>query len=727
MATLVLTAVGTAIGGPIGASIGAVIGQQIDAAIFAPKARQGPRLSDLKIQTSSYGDAIPQIFGTLRVAGTVVWATDLIERRQKRSAGKGQPKVVEYSYSASLAVALSSRRIRRVRRIWADGRLLRDGNDVFAEQVRMRVHDGSADQPVDLLIASSLGLARASAFRGLAYVMLEELDLAAFGNRIPQMSFEVEADDGSVSVALVAGVLTKQTVMADPALMLAGFAASGARVRDALAPLAELAQLGLRRDAAKWALASAEAPQAGPTDPVVARIGPAVPLRAVEDRRMSLARVADAVSLRHYDPARDYQTSVQSAPVAGGGARAAMLELPGAMTAEHARSAAQRMALVAGDRRRTVTVRAGLGALALPIGAVLTLALTDEAAQRWRIMERVVADAGVRLTLVQHAALVSVGALAGDGGAAQVPGDLPGGTTLFAVFDAPGDGETAGNVPVRLVAAAGSDARWRGADLWWVGDPLAEPESLGRISSALALGVLAQPLAPAATWLVDRSAEVFVILANAGMELTSISHARMLAGGNRAMVGGEVIQFEQAVPLGGGQWRLTGLLRGRGGTDDVSGPHVLGTNFVLLDDFAVLPLPDSFALRVMATDAVIERQERGQIAMQQHGVPAGNRAVRPLSPVHGRAIWIAGGGWRIAWVQRSRAGARWPDGVGVPSGETAQRWRVQWRDTANILVEREVEEPQLELLAGAFDPATDATITQIGDFGVSPPLTVTLA
>ena len=54
MATLVLTAVGTAIGGPIGGAIGAMLGQQVDRAVFlSPKGRQGPRLSDLRVQTSS--------------------------------------------------------------------------------------------------------------------------------------------------------------------------------------------------------------------------------------------------------------------------------------------------------------------------------------------------------------------------------------------------------------------------------------------------------------------------------------------------------------------------------------------------------------------------------------------------------------------------------------------------------------------------------------------------
>ena len=108
MATLLLTALGTAIGGPLGGSLGALIGQQIDGRIFAPKGREGPRLKDLTLSTSSYGQPIPRQFGRMRVGGSVIWSTDLIETKRKQKSGKGQPSTTTYSYSASFAVALSS-------------------------------------------------------------------------------------------------------------------------------------------------------------------------------------------------------------------------------------------------------------------------------------------------------------------------------------------------------------------------------------------------------------------------------------------------------------------------------------------------------------------------------------------------------------------------------------------------------------------------------------------
>ena len=81
--------------------IGALIGQQADAMVFGGGTRQGPRLRELAITTSSYGQPIPRNFGRMRAAGTIIWSTDLIESKRKEKGRKGQPSTVSYSYSAS--------------------------------------------------------------------------------------------------------------------------------------------------------------------------------------------------------------------------------------------------------------------------------------------------------------------------------------------------------------------------------------------------------------------------------------------------------------------------------------------------------------------------------------------------------------------------------------------------------------------------------------------------
>ena len=84
MATLILTTVGSFFGGPIGGALGGYVGRQIDSAIFGgPKPREGARLNELTVQTSSYGTQIPGVLGKMRMAGTVIWASDLIEQKVK--------------------------------------------------------------------------------------------------------------------------------------------------------------------------------------------------------------------------------------------------------------------------------------------------------------------------------------------------------------------------------------------------------------------------------------------------------------------------------------------------------------------------------------------------------------------------------------------------------------------------------------------------------------------
>lgn len=156
MATLVLSAVGNAIGGPVGGTIGALIGQQVDQKIFGPGPQEGPRLKEVAVTTSTYGQPIPRHYGRMRVGGVVLWATDLREDRDV-SGGKGRPRTATYSYSASFAVLLASSPLERVGRIWADGNLLRGSAGDLKVAGTMRFHPGHCDARPDPLMLAALG------------------------------------------------------------------------------------------------------------------------------------------------------------------------------------------------------------------------------------------------------------------------------------------------------------------------------------------------------------------------------------------------------------------------------------------------------------------------------------------------------------------------------------------------------------------------------------------
>ncbi|UOM33838.1 glycoside hydrolase/phage tail family protein [Acuticoccus sp. I52.16.1] len=193
MATLVLQAAGQAVGGllgPVGAiagrAAGALAGNMIDHRIFGDNStRSVGRIDDVSVQTASEGNPIPKVYGRMRLAGTVIWATDFEEHTRTSAVGGkgGGPKVREYSYTANFAVGICEGPIARVGRIWADG------EPMDLAGVDYEVYTGRDDQEADPLIEAVEGTA--PAYRGLAYVVFKGLPIGPFGNRLPQLTFEV--------------------------------------------------------------------------------------------------------------------------------------------------------------------------------------------------------------------------------------------------------------------------------------------------------------------------------------------------------------------------------------------------------------------------------------------------------------------------------------------------------------------------------------------------------
>ena len=219
MGQLVTTVVGGIagfmIGGPMGAQIGMMLGGMIGATLFGPTI-YGPRLNDLKVTASTYGVAIPEIYGTVRIGGNLIWTSGIKETKKSSRAGKGGPKQTTYTYDATFAMGLCKGEVDDVLRIWADSKLIYDNTagatrkpqnpligifktifiDFFSSKkkkktIKMRLYRGSEDQLPDSLIEANEGVGNVSGHRGMAYVVFEKLQLEDFGNRIPQLTFEV--------------------------------------------------------------------------------------------------------------------------------------------------------------------------------------------------------------------------------------------------------------------------------------------------------------------------------------------------------------------------------------------------------------------------------------------------------------------------------------------------------------------------------------------------------
>lgn len=220
-------------GGPIGALIGFAIGAIVGAFLFPTKQQtirtEGPRLSELKIQSSQYGQAIPKVYGTMRIAGNILWASQIRETAHEETTtigGKGggskSQQVINttYTYSVSLAIGLCEGPIVGIRRIWANGKLWWDCNaPPMNKQLAMTQYLGTNTQLPSAVIETEKGAGNVPAFRGMAYVVFDDLQLEEFNNSVPNFEFEVvahgtPATEGT-AVTLYGGIDSGQIVI-DP-------------------------------------------------------------------------------------------------------------------------------------------------------------------------------------------------------------------------------------------------------------------------------------------------------------------------------------------------------------------------------------------------------------------------------------------------------------------------------------------------------------------------------
>ncbi|MGE3770424.1 MAG: phage tail protein [Bdellovibrionales bacterium] len=207
MASVLLTAAGAAAGsalpgvgllaGPLLGYAGGMLGGQIDSAlgIVNPFTVSGRQLDTLRLQDSREGAPIARIYGTLRTAGNIIWASPLLESRSTERIGGGKggsASATSYRYAAHIAVGVCAGPVEAVHRIWADSKVIYDRklDTVYADAVR--IYTGDSIQTPDALLESFEGSGNVPAYRGTAYVVLENLKLEHYGNRIPNLTFEVE-------------------------------------------------------------------------------------------------------------------------------------------------------------------------------------------------------------------------------------------------------------------------------------------------------------------------------------------------------------------------------------------------------------------------------------------------------------------------------------------------------------------------------------------------------
>ena len=209
------SSIGSILGGTVGLffgvpGIGSLIGGAIGRASDKQKTERVsvPALDDLTVQTSTYGAPIATTYGTITVLGNVIWLENgkiaKVSRTSGGGGGKkggGKPKVTSWYYVATWAVALGKGPVLGgIRRIWLGTTLFYDAGSDDDETIAasnqasklFTFYPGTDTQNPDPRMQATLGVDNTPAYRGIAYIVFEDVDLGPYQNNLMSAAAKVE-------------------------------------------------------------------------------------------------------------------------------------------------------------------------------------------------------------------------------------------------------------------------------------------------------------------------------------------------------------------------------------------------------------------------------------------------------------------------------------------------------------------------------------------------------
>jgi hypothetical protein len=241
-------------------------------------------------------------------------------------------------------------------------------------------------------------------------------------------------------------------------------------------------------------------------------------------------------------------------------------------------------------------------------------------------------------------------------------------------------------------AGSGLGDGWGGASIIRTNGLAGEPEILAALDQQARMGVTLTALSETQTQRIDRVSVLDVLMLGSDA-LSSTTEANLLNGANIALVGNEVVQFTNVEVLGEGKFRLTGLLRGRLGTEYATTGHVVGERFVILDErvrkLVVSPNNKGIA---WALKPVTFGESDNAVLASNYVVSA--RALMPLAPVHLKAVRDASGNATLSWIRRARHGGEWRSEVDVPLMEVNESYDVEIIALGNVVRSWRVSVPE---------------------------------
>lgn len=695
MATIALGIVGNVIapgaGGFIGAAIGGIIDSQfLLPAVFPTDSLQGPRLNDLQLTTASEGSPVKWVIGPRnRVGGTVIWQTDLKEVKETESVGGkggGGQDVTNYKYFVSLAVAfcdtktLPDGKIKKIKKIWADSKVIYDAAGPTNKYASIALYLGDQTTPNSLMEAHE-GAGNVPHHKGTAFIVIEDLALEEFGNRVPNITAQIEqASDVSVGEAIEL-ILTRAGYQVDefdvdmlPQCFYGMIASGPQTVQSLLNPI--LLAYGIACQDRNGVLTffsrgSEYVVSVDPADLAAHEFGDDSP-RVIQVGDKISADMPYQCAVNFISTDNDLQAGSQVYTRRNFTTQTSLtISLPLTLTPELANAIAKRIIWTAEAERQPIQVSLPPEYITLLEGDRLEFTYNSVFYRVYGASvtkgnnHRIVVD-GTRMLPSAYSYTGVVDASShGPIGAYRPP------ETVGVVMDCASlHPDLLDSVGVYFaVCAEDPDALWGGCALYTSIDGITY--SLQQLQPTEAtIGYCVNTLEPGPYFITDTQNSLIVQLYNG--TLASCTRDEMLAGANRALVetadgDWEVIAFQTATLIGTNRYKLSNFLRGRRGTEHLVGSHLPNARFVLLSlasiNFASRPTSVLNTLEFYKTPGSqgdLDDYEEYEITLQ-------GRSAKPLSPCNVKMEWnTTSNDYTFTWTRRTKSFMRLFGPAGAP-------------------------------------------------------------
>lgn len=662
-----------------------------------------PHVSDLSIPSSSYGTSIPWGWGKFRVTGNLIWGLPKKERKH----GKGGPGG-NYDYYGYFAVLLCRGPVSGYYRIWANGELVynstpgqtqntQDASHSFGRYFRF--YPGTTTQSPDPLIQAKQGADQTPAYRGFAYMVFENLPLTNFGNQLPSISVEIIQSNNQVPLSQIltdicteAGLQTSEfDVSAVSSIMVDGF----------VIPKVDTARASIEKLQSAYAFDVIESdgiikfvPQATSNYTLINSndLGcyeyqnSAPPM--FKETRAPLKELPYQIQITYYDEDINYdngQTYARRTAIDAANRHIQTYDLNLITHLANASAICQRLLYLVLAQSITYEFFLPIDYLALDPSSVISVELRKGVTSQLMLTKKELgANYLLRFEAYNYDSTIYgyTPNLPSKSFTTQPDVNNPGVTT-FLILDIPLAQDSDKDVGMYVVAA-GTSPDWNGCTISVSTDGGSTYNIVETVSSASSFGTCSNALPAAPTNVMDNTNTLTVVLV-AG-ELSSVATSQLDLGANKALVGNEVIQFATATLTATNTYNLTGLLRGRRGTEQLVGTHAAGDRFVLLDSNITRVQGNATDLgQSLMFVAMSGNQQIGDPDVVPQTVSYTGADLKPYAPVQPSCTGMPSHDITISWVRRDRHGGDSPL-TNQPMTENTERESVDITNPSGTVV-----------------------------------------